>query len=107
MEAVSYISDERHFFYDNASSFYGKREDCAFDGAVCLQIRPPGRPRIAAYDDLNSLDFERHTLIKIRLIDQTERVVDIADQLFNVPDIYKSIVTNVSAYENTFQVCMH
>ena len=107
VEAVSYISDERHLFYNNVSSFYGKREDSALDGAVCLQIRPPGRPRMAAYDELNSLDFERHTFIDIRLIDRAERVVNISDGFYNVQDAYESIVTNISAYENTFKVGMH
>ena len=105
VEAVSYISDDRHLFYNDSDSFYGIREDCALDGAVCLQVRPPGRPRIAAYeDDLFSLDHERHTLIRIRLIDQPERVVNIADDLLDTPDVYENVITNASAYEETFQV---
>ena len=105
LEAVSYIADERHPFYDTANNVYGIREDCALDGAVCLQVRPPTRPSMAAHGYSRfALDDESKTLIRIRVVDERYFVVNVSSRLIENNALFENILTNVSAYEDTFEV---
>ena len=126
VEAISYIADERHYYFGGerhlegtsdvcASSsrdtdVYGTREDCATDGAVCLEVRPPGSPRVSstAHDVTDySLDNERKTLIRVRSLNTAHRVVNINQELLNAPNLDGDIWTEPDLNADEFEASNH
>ena len=51
-----------------------------------------------------ALDDESKTLIRIRVVDQSYSVVNVSNGLIENDGLYENVLTNVSAYEDTFEV---
>ena len=102
VQAISYVADENHYYYGTSQNMYGVREDCATDGAVCLEVRPPGSPRTHGRDYVNQ--DESMTRIHVRTLDYAYVVSDVATTLWQSDNTQADIVTDFSQASQTFEV---
>ena len=96
IQAISFVSDSNHPFN---GEIYGTREDIAYSGSVCLEVRQPGFP-IQSIDDATGF-YEEKTRVQIRTVDAEYIISDVSQSLVETysDDILRSLDSEVFEVE--------